>query len=214
MRETGVVVGTVFLAAGFAACGIDGPRNETQGPVVTLQANSGVPGYPTPYAGGPGVLITARTNRPDGLSWTLDGPGRLEGVSELEAVYTPPAVMDADRDVTVTAIVSGADRSLLIHVVAHPPFTLGATSVTLTPAGPPVAIDVRYFNPAVQTGFGCVYVGVNAEVDCDRYPDPVILVFPAPGVTSPGHGVLRVMTGDEPPFEIDVQVTTLQAPPP
>lgn len=150
-----------FVVALVALAGCDnyiGP-NVTEGPANNSSEIIMIPGGTIPVDIGKSILITAvfeaDSTPPDGVTWTINGPGTLSAVTSSSVLYNAPSTRNMPASsITATAVADPTQYfTSIINITALPSFvttslpnaTVGTgyvSSVAVTAGAPPFVFSI------------------------------------------------------------------------
>ena len=154
-------LGTLCVVTIVALVGCDnyiGP-NVTEGPANNSSEIIMTPGGTIPVDIGKSILITAAfeadSTPPDGVTWTINGPGTLSNITSSSVVYNAPSTRNMPASsITATAVADPTQYfTSIINITALPSFvttslpnaTVGTgyvSSVAVTAGAPPFVFSI------------------------------------------------------------------------
>jgi hypothetical protein len=127
-----LAVAIVAYVSMLPGCGSSSSTKTTPPITVTISSKS------QSVFGGQSTTVSAATNDPKGVTWSLTGPGSLSGATATTVTYNSPGTISTAQTATVTAAsVSDAVTVESITITIAPTISVGvaAASPNLVPSG-------------------------------------------------------------------------------
>ena len=136
----------ILLALAWTGCGSSsssGTKTGSSPIAVTVAASS------QSIFAGQTTTLTATTNDPKGVTWSLSGPGSLSGIAATSVTYNAPAANSTTQTATVTATsVTDPSKSQMTTITIGPAITVSAiASPTAISGGRSAALTVTTNDP-------------------------------------------------------------------
>ncbi|MGA2102402.1 MAG: hypothetical protein ABSG34_14935, partial [Candidatus Sulfotelmatobacter sp.] len=136
----------ILLALAWTGCGSSsssGTKTGSSPIAVTVAASS------QSIFAGQTTTLTATTNDPKGVTWSLSGPGSLSGIAATSVTYNAPATNASTQTATVTATsVTDPSKSQMTTITIGPAITVSAiASPTAISGGRSAALTVTTNDP-------------------------------------------------------------------